>query len=250
MPISFQLGYYSLLLGDGPLGRAWEDKLFGTFLEELPNGDVKLHWTTNTFNIFPKDEQGGYQPLEIKCHFDRLVKNPDGSFTLVRQSGRVYQFNAQGRLEQLGNTRRQFLDLSYDGAGRLHTVTEPVSGVFLQYAYNAEGLLESVTDPLGRQARFEYDAKHNLIKLTDAAGQTISYTYNEAGQIVSGTNAEGELIFRNTFDEQQRVIEQEDGISGHQPASFSYTNDTSNGRIRTAKVVTRLGKNPDSNGFC
>jgi YD repeat-containing protein len=63
---------------------------------------------------------------------------------LARQSGRVYRFNTQGRLEQIGHTRGQFLELSYDGAGRLHAVTEPISGMFLQYAYNAEGLLASV----------------------------------------------------------------------------------------------------------
>jgi YD repeat-containing protein len=241
LPISFKLGYYSLLREAGPIGRAWEDKRFGAFLEELPNGDVKLHWTTNTFNVFPTDGQGGYQPLEVKCHFDQLVKNTDGTFTLTRQSGRVYRFNAQGRLEQLGNTQGQFLELSYDGAGRLHAVTEPVSGVFLQYAYNAEGLLATVTDPLGRTVRLEYDENHRLIKLTDAAGQTIRYTYNEAGQILSGFN-EGELIFRNTYDEQQRIIAQEDGISGHQPARFVYTKDANTGKIRSTKVTSRLGK--------
>jgi RHS repeat-associated protein len=238
LPIAFKLGYYSLLLEEGSVGKAWEDKRFGTFLEELPNGDVKAHWTTNKFNLFPTDGEGGYQTLEVKCHFDRLVKNADGRFTLTRQSGKVYKFNAQGRLEQIGNTQGQFLELSYDGAGRLHAVTEPISGVFLQYAYNAEGLLETVTDPLDRQVRLEYDENHHLIKLTDAAGQTIRYTYNEAGQIVSGTNTEGKLIFRNTFDEQQRVIAQDNGINGL--AQFAYTND--NGRIRAATVTDRLGK--------
>ena len=240
LPIPFKVGYYSLLLGEGPIGRGWEDKHFGTFLEELPNGDVKVHWTTNTFNLFPQDGQGGYQPLEVKCHSDRLVKHPDGRFTLTRKEGRVYQFNAQGQLEKIGHTQGQFLDLSYDNAGRLDKITEPVTGVFLQYAYNASGLLETVTDPLGRQARLEYDANHHLIKLTDAAGQTIHYTYNEVGQILSGTNAEGKLIFRNTYDDQQRIIEQEDGISGHQPARFAYTKD--GGKIRSTQVTSRLGK--------
>jgi len=46
----------------------------------------------------------------VKCLFDRLVKNADGSFTLTRHSGRIYQFNAQGgRLLEISNKKGQSL---------------------------------------------------------------------------------------------------------------------------------------------
>ena len=68
----------------------------------------------------------------------------------------VYEFNAQGQLVRLGNRKGQFLSLTYNGAGQLSQVTEPVSGVFLSYAYNSQGLLESVSNNLGHQAVLTY----------------------------------------------------------------------------------------------
>ncbi len=94
----------------GPTGRGWEERHFGAYLTEFERGDVKINWTTNRYNFFQKNEQGGYQPRHIKCHFDRLVKNADGSFTLTRHSGRIYQFNAQGgRLLEISNKKGQSL---------------------------------------------------------------------------------------------------------------------------------------------
>ncbi len=254
VPITFGLDYYSRLLKVGPTGRGWEERHFGAYLTEFERGDVKINWTTNRYNFFQKNEQGGYQARQIKCHFDRLVKNVDNSFTLTRHSGRIYQFNAQGRLLEIGNTKGQSLELSYDSAGRLSTVTEPVSGVFLTYAYNATGLLETVTDPLGREARLEYDAQQNLIKITNAAGQSTTYTYDKLGQTLTGTNAEGMLLFRNTYDKDRRLIEQSDANGTewqyrwpshylgvlYRPAEFTYYTDPKTGKIIRTRVFTHL----------
>ncbi|RKZ76490.1 MAG: hypothetical protein DRR16_30375, partial [Candidatus Parabeggiatoa sp. nov. 3] len=250
VPITFGLDYYSRLLKVGPTGRGWEDRHFGAYLTEFETGDVKINWTTNRYNFFQKNEQGGYQARHIKCHFDQLVKNADGSFTLTRHSGRIYQFNAIGRLLEIGNTKGQSLELSYDSAGRVTSVTEPVSGVFLTYAYNAAGLLETVTDPLGRQARLAYDAQQNLIKITNAAGQSTTYTYDKHGQTLTGTNAEGMLLFHNTYDKDRRIIEQSDGTEEwrynkkwrllYKPSGFKYVTDPGTSKIIKTWVYTRL----------
>ncbi|MCK5524406.1 MAG: RHS repeat protein [Thiomargarita sp.] len=156
MPISFALEYNSLLTQKGVTGRGWGNQNVSTRLEELDNGDVKIHWTTNRYNLFIKQADGQYDSSHSACLFDQLVKNAEGSFTLSRKNKTVYQFNTQGQLIQRGNQNGQSLTFSYDGDGRLTRTTEPVSGVFLDYAYNNEGLLETVTDPLDRQAKLEY----------------------------------------------------------------------------------------------
>jgi RHS repeat-associated protein len=250
VPITFGLDYYSRLLKVGPAGRGWEDRHFGAALTEYETGDVKINWTTNRYNFFQKNEQGGYQPRQIKCHFDRLVKNADGSFTLTRHSGKVYQFNAEGRLLEISNKKGQSLHLSYDSAGRVSNVTEPVSGVFLTYAYNAAGLLETVTDPLGRQARLTYDDQQNLIKITNAAGQSTTYTYDKLGQTLTGTNDEGQVLFHNTYNEDRRIIEQSDGTEEwrynkkwrllYKPSGFHYVTDPDTGKVIKTWVYTRL----------
>jgi RHS repeat-associated protein len=238
VPLSFTLGYDSKRLKKGPTGRGWEDKLFGARLEELTNGDIKVHWTTNRYNRFIKQEDGQYLASKPSCQFDRLVKNEAGSFTLTRQQNqRVYQFNAVGQLMALGNSQEQFVNLSYNNQDQLTRVTEPVSGVFLDYAYNPEGLLETVTGPLGRTAQLGYDEHHNLVTITDAAGQTTTYTYYDDGRTKTGVNADNVQLFSNTYDDKGRIIAQQD--SNQEVIQLAYEKEAEQ---RQTTVTNRLGK--------
>ncbi|NJO16764.1 MAG: RHS repeat-associated core domain-containing protein [Thioploca sp.] len=237
LPIRFTVNYNSRLLKSGPVGKGWDHQNFATHLEELPNGDVKIHWSTNRYNLFPKTALGTYQPVHLNCQWDQLVKNADASFTLIRQHRHVYQFDPQGQLLAVGNRQGQFLHLSYDDQERLIKITEPVSGVFLDYTYNSQGLLTTVTDPLGRQAQLDYNDQQQLITLTDAAGQAVHYTYNTWGQILTGTNAEGIQLFSNTYGADHRLIAQAD--SHNQPLQLRY--DTSQPEQIITTVTNRLG---------
>ena len=238
LPISFDLQYNSMLLKKRATGRGWEDQRFSASLEELDNGDVKVNWTTNRYNIFTRNADGQFESPHSACQFDTLVKNADGSFTLERKKQQVvYQFNANGQLVAQANRQGQFLNFSYDNAGRLAQVTEPVSGVFLNYAYNSAGFLERVTDPLGRQVTLGYDDRGRLTTVTDAAGQTTTYTYNNRGQILTGTNADGVQRFSNTFDDDHRVIAQADSLG--QLSQLSYDFESQPGK-RITTLTNRL----------
>ncbi len=239
LPIRFTVNYNSRLLKSGPVGKGWDHQSFATHLEELPNGDVKIHWSTNRYNLFPKTALGTYQPVHLNCQWDQLVKNADTSFTLIRQHRHVYQFDPQGRLLAIGNRQGQFLHLTYDNQARLVKITEPVSGVFLEYTYNSQGLLTTVTDPLGRQAQLDYNDQQQLVTLTDAAGQAVHYTYNSWGQILTGTNAEGIQLFSNTYAADHRLIAQDDSHDQNQLLRLSY--DTSQPEQIITTVTNRLG---------
>jgi len=238
VPISFSLEYNSLLTKEGTTGRGWGNSNYSTRLEELDNGDVKIHWTTNRYNIFTKQGNGQYESFHSACRFDRLVKNPDGHFILSRNNKMTYEFNLQGQLINRSNQNGQSLIFSYDGNGRLAMVEEPVSGVFLAYAYNSEGLLATITDPLGRQAKLEYDSNHLLTKMIDAAGQTITYTYNNLGQTLTAVNADGVQLFSNTYDDNHRIISQEDSVGNQIHLSYDTDNfiTTVTNRIGGIKV--------------
>jgi RHS repeat-associated protein len=233
LPLSFRINYHSLLQKEGILGRAWGHNRFDARLQELSNGDVKIHWTTNQSNVFTKNADGTYNSSHVTCRFDILVKNADGGFTLTRKNQILYEFDAAGQLVALRNRQGQSLTLTRDEAGRMKQVTEPVSGAFLRYAYNAEGLLETVSDPLGRQVRFGYDSNRNLTTITDAAGQTTTYTYNEFGQTLTGTHAGGVQFFSNTYDEEYRIVAQEDAVTSNQPARLSFDDSQPNRIITT-----------------
>ena len=241
VPISFNLFYNSLLLNTGKVGRAWSFTRYGARLEESSNGDVTVYWLDTQYNYFTKNASGQYESAYIACRLDTLVKNANGSFTLSRKNKTVYEFDSNGRLVTLSNHRGQLLNMSYDGDGRLNKVTEPVSGVFLEYAYNSQGLLTTVTDPLNRQVSLGYDSDKNLTTITDALGQTITYSYNALGQTLTAVNAEGVPLFSNTYDDQGRIATQDDSVSANQVFSFDYDETSEPGKVITT-VTNRNGE--------
>lgn len=195
--LSFDVTYNSLLLNQGPLGKGWGHN-FETYLEQLAGGNVKIHWNATRENTFINDGTGNFSATERAILFDTLVNNPDGTYTLTHQDQSVYQFDVQGKLVEHKNRNGQSLTITYDAAGLLQTITEPVSERSLSIHYNANGLIDQVTDPLNRTVFFSYDADHNLTGITDALGRTTTYTYNAAGQVLTGTNADGRQIFAVT----------------------------------------------------
>ncbi|NJL59794.1 MAG: RHS repeat protein [Desulfobacteraceae bacterium] len=233
VPISFVLTYNSLILDKGLTGIGWGNNIgTDTRLEVLSDGDVEIHWSKNRSNRFIITE-AGFQCFELASRFDKLVKNDDGSFTLTRQDKSVYKFNATGQLIELSNQQGQSLGYAYDSAGKLSKITEPISGVFLSYAYNAEGLLESVSDPMNRKVKLGYNSNQNLVTITDVAGNTTTYTYNAIGQTLTGLNAEGKQLFSNTYDDEGRVVTQDDGIGSNLLIRITYDEDTEPGKIIT-----------------
>ncbi len=132
IPISFNLAYNSLILDEGPVGKAWGHNFgFGAHLEELSENEINVHWSGNRTNHFTSGGNGQFTSSELACRYDKLVRNDDGTFTLTTQGRSVYEFNAAGQLAQLLNEHGQSLTFAYDAEGKLSKITEPVSGVFL-----------------------------------------------------------------------------------------------------------------------
>src|SRR5207248_2726232 len=68
--------------------------------------------------------------------------------------------------------------------GDLLTRLEHSSGQFLDLAYNAAGLLQTVTDSDGRVVHYSYDAANeHLVKFTDYDGRVTHYSYTDGTDI-------------------------------------------------------------------
>ena len=243
IPLSFNISYNSALLKDSILGRAWVTEQFSTRLNEQDSGNVTIHWSENQYNNFSQNMDGSYSHNHITCQFDTLVKNADDSFTLKRNNHTIYDFDSEGNLVKLSNSRGQAKIFTRDAKGRVSQITEPVSGAFIKYTYNADGLLESVSDPLERQVEFTYDADRNLTTITDAAGQVTTYTYNESGQTLTGTNDDGITYFTNTYngdftyDDGFKIISQDDALPDNGINQFEYT------KAESGLIVTTFTNN-------
>ncbi len=230
--LAFSLAYDSGLLENGLAGKGWNVGGAQARVEELAQGDVKVHWDAAQYNLFVLQEDGSYLSLDSATRYDTLMKNADGSFSLTRQNKAVYHFDSTGNLSEARNAAGQRVTFQRDASGRLERIAEPGSGIFLQYAYNADGLLESVTDSLNRTVRLVYTTGL-LTAITDAAGQTTTYTYDAAGRILTAVNAEGTQLFANTYDAQGRVIAQDDGLATTPLLRLAYSEDAAAGTFTT-----------------
>ncbi|WP_040925441.1 DUF6531 domain-containing protein, partial [Saccharibacillus kuerlensis] len=219
--IPFQAQYYSLLQGDGAMGKGWSHN-YEIGLKELQEGSsVRVYWSAFRYNTFARQADGTYTSTDKAAQDDLLTKNADGSYTLERYEGTTYHFTADGVLQSMNTAGGIELTLQYGSDGKLTSVTEPAAGAKLVLAYNAAGLVASVSDQANRTASFTYDDAGRLITLTDPAGQNTEYTYNADHQIVTGALA-GKERFANTYDAEGRVLKQTDGLAGN-VTTFAYS---------------------------
>ncbi|MEN6460939.1 MAG: X2-like carbohydrate binding domain-containing protein [Syntrophomonas sp.] len=241
-PLLLTARYDSMLLADGPLGKGWGHN-YETYLENLQDGSIKIHWNANRYNTFANAVDNQYTSEDRATRNDSLLKNEDGTYTLIRKDQSVYNFDSAGKLVKQKNRQGQDIDLSYNQNNQLVQITEPVSGVFVNIHYNEAGEIAKMVDGLGREVNMSYDINHNLIGITDTMGQCIDYTYDNTGRVLTATNTvTGNQEFSDTYDANGRVITQDDAILDNLITHFAYDTVTQPGRIVNT-ITDRNGKN-------
>jgi hypothetical protein len=152
---------------------------------------VQIVWPGRRSNQFyPKGSgSAAFGSGDPSALHDRLVANPDGSYTLTKPDQAQYVFGpAVGPggalyLSAAANPAGQQLTFRYPNATASSrgtvVVTGPVSGQARTLAYDAANRLASVGDPLGRQAAFAYTgatAAPSLVQVLDPSGTVVKAT--------------------------------------------------------------------------
>ena len=238
--IPFRISYNSLLTNKGSMGKGWEHN-FETRLKVVDDKNIIIRWSANRKNHFVKDGDGDWISLDQATMHDRLIFHTDGTYQLKRKDKAEYIFNTNGLLIEQHNGRGQLVKLHYDASGRLAEIVEPISGKNLLFQYTQSGLVESVQDPLQRTVNFSYDDNSHLISITDANNQKTTYTYNQLGQVLTGINNEGVRFFQNTYDQEGRIINQDDAIDGNKITTFEYIESLKEPGKITTIVTNRNG---------
>ncbi|WP_322925309.1 DUF6531 domain-containing protein [Paenibacillus campi] len=234
--IPFQAQYYSLLQGDGALGKGWSDNYAIRLQHDASDGSVNVYWNDFRFNTFTHQADGSYTSSQKEVQYDQLIANADGSYTLSRYDRTTLRFAANGALQSMSNSDGITVNMQYDDDGKLTAVIEPSTGAKLVLTYNAAGLVATVADQSGRKASFTYDDNGQLTGMTDPTGIQTTYTYDANHRIATGVLA-GQQLFANTYDATGRVIKQTDGIPGH-VTTLAYS--TANGQLTTT-ITDRNG---------
>jgi len=135
-----------------------------------------------------------YAPLGSLAPFDQPVKQ-------VSALGRVVsmQYDAKGRViarTTAANTPDSTTKhMTYDGAGRLISETDPAGRTVL-YNYDKRGRRTQTTTALNHTTTVVYDAAGHKLSETDPAGNITQWTYDSLGRELTKTNANGEVTTR------------------------------------------------------
>ncbi len=139
-----------------------------------------------------------------------LVANIGASDWVVTfQDGEKRHFNpATGLLTSIVDRNGNTTQLTYDGTGRLTTVTDPAGRhLYFQYGTGASAnLVTGVTSDFGVSLSYSYDANGRLAQVTKPDLTTITYTYNSASQITQVTDSNGKILESHTYDSKGRGL--------------------------------------------
>lgn len=123
-------------------------------------------------------------------------------WTLTLQNGEQRLFDNTSRnlttiIDRNGNTTQ----LSYDGIGRLTTVTDPVSRhLYFNYQNGSSYLVSSVTSDFGVTVSYSYDSENRLLQITEPDQSTLSFQYNSQSLITAVLDSNAKVLESHTYD--------------------------------------------------
>jgi len=215
---------------NGPLGLGW-DFNYNKRVVFLSNNDVEYLNGSNTPAHFTYSAGSYIVPANL---FLTFTVNNDGTSIIADTHGNQEFYNADGTLARVVDRNGNYLNFTYDPAGKLPIVGIPVfwsldsvtprlvanifrltqvtssTGQTFTFSYNDNGLIAKVTDSTSRSVSYAYDIQNNLIAVTDPMGNNITYGY-ESRVLTQITDAKNQVYITNTYNPMLQVIAQEYG---------------------------------------
>jgi RHS repeat-associated protein len=207
IPLELERAYSSGSGVDAGFGQGWSQTGLAS-ATQLESGDVLIVRQDGRQDLFVKTGENAYKaPSGVTS---RLAK-VEGTFQLITLERMVYRFDESGRIASITDDHGLKTTYGYDGSGRLATITDP-SGQTLTFSYNASNHVASIKDSTGREVKYTYSGAGDLATVTDAFGGVTEYTYDSGHRLKTIKDPRGNVILKNTYDAQGRIIEQRDGL--------------------------------------
>ena len=207
VPLELTRSYNSASAADTGFGPGWAQTGLAS-ATELESGAVLILRQDGRQDLFYKTGEGTYKaPSGVTSTLAKV----EGTFQLTTLENAVYRFDASGRIASITDDHGLKTTYGYDGNGRLATITDPSSQA-LTFSYNASNHITSVKDSTGREVKYTYSGAGDLATATDVLGGVTEYTYDAEHRIKTIKDPRGNVILKNTYDGQGRVVEQRDGV--------------------------------------
>ena len=247
-PLTLNLNYNSLNACEkGQLGYGWSHD-FEAYLD-VKSTVINVHWNPTAYSSFV-DERSATRNVNGEIIDGRLVlhkpndtgvknyvcissgmseyfmsRDENNIYTLEIPDGQKYVFDSDGKLIQIIQPNEKTVTLEH--IGNTTVITEDVSGAKFVLNYNDSGLLTSVGDGNGRITSITYE--NDLIKsVTNPLGETVVYTYDANNRLVTSALDGNSPYVTNTYDEEGRVLTQDDADPDTPLSYFSYSESENN----------------------
>jgi YD repeat-containing protein len=243
-------GTISSRYSSGILGRGWTHN-WDYSLKKASDGTITLKGPGGSARTFQPDRRNGSYFVQAGDQ-GTLSSLGGGTFSLRETDGLLYVFRADGQLDFLKDLNGNRITAGYTG-GRLVSLTHS-AGQRLQLTYNNAGLLQSITDSLDHQTVYNYDETHQyLLSVQYYDRQVTRYAYS-TGQDVAYRHALTRITFaddsqRNFAYNAQGYLSQTSLNNGAEAVSFTYNGGRITGcykqlLLRSARVGNQDRKCP------
>lgn len=161
---------------------------------------------------------GGVWSVAAPANISATLTPGTSYWTITFQNGEQRLFdNSTGHLTSIIDRNGNTTQLSYDGSGRLVTVTDPVSR-HLYFSYGSGGasyLVSEVTTDVGISISYSYDSLGRLSQVTEQDSSTFNFAYNSQSLITTVTDSMGKTLEAHTYDSSGR------GLTGSQASGVN-----------------------------
>ncbi|WP_341348910.1 RHS repeat-associated core domain-containing protein [Syntrophorhabdus aromaticivorans] len=167
----------------GRLGYGWSDN-WDYSLIKRSGGTVDVMGPGGSQRTFLPDSRYTGRYFSETGDHGTLTAGTGGAFTLQETDGTIYIFRPDSKLSYVEDTNHNRITCGY--TGDLLTSLTHTSGQSLQITYNSAGRIQSMTDSAGCTTTFTYDAANeHLISVQDYDGKVTSYAYNTGHALTS-----------------------------------------------------------------
>lgn len=207
LQLVFQRSYNSQDNSSGPLGANWTHS-YNVLLTSNSNGAI-IKWADGHYDVYTLNGSVYVPPPGV---FNSLVKNSDGTFTLVQKNQTQYNFSTSGILSGIVDKNGNQLSFTYDQNNNLTQITDTV-GRHLNLIYDSSNRITQIADPISRTESFTYSSNNDLATVTDPLGNVTTYAYDASHHVTTVTLPGGSILLTNTYDTNNpaRVVTQTNG---------------------------------------
>lgn len=171
-------------------------------------------WTKSTgsghFWSFGYDTASSKFRVAAPANIAATISQGTSYTTVTFQNGEQRRFdNTTGNLIAILDRNGNTTSLTYDGSGRLVTVTDAAAR-YLTFNYGSPSshIVSGITSSVGISVSYTYDGQGRLSLVTEQDLSTFNFTYNTQSLITQVTDSLGKVLESHTYDSTGR------GLSG------------------------------------